>query len=194
MRRFGFLITTALLAFGPVSAASAAAKGGHAKMEKTTTVEKATFAAGCFWGVEAAFRQIQGVVSTQVGYTGGRTVNPSYEDVCTDRTGHAEAVEVTYDPARVRYEDLLDVFWKNHNPTTPNRQGPDVGEQYRSAIFFHSPAQEAAAKTSKARLESEHRFRRPIVTQIVAAGPFYRAEDYHQQYLEKRGLSVCHIK
>ncbi len=194
MRRFGFLITIALLAFAPVSAASSAAKGGHTRMEKTTTVAKATFAAGCFWGVEAAFRQIQGVVSTQVGYTGGRTVNPSYEDVCTDRTGHAEAVEVTYDPSRVRYEDLLDVFWKNHDPTTPDRQGPDVGEQYRSAIFFHSPAQEAAAKASKAHLEAEHRFRRPIVTQIMAAGPFYRAEDYHQQYLEKRGLSVCHIK
>ncbi|HZI88828.1 MAG TPA: peptide-methionine (S)-S-oxide reductase MsrA [Candidatus Polarisedimenticolia bacterium] len=161
---------------------------------KTTTVEKATFAAGCFWGVEATFRQIQGVVSTQVGYTGGRTTNPSYEDVCTDRTGHAEAVEVTYDPTRVKYDDLLYVFWTNHDPTTPNRQGPDVGEQYRSAIFYHSPAQEAAAKASLQRLSSEHRYKRPIVTQIIAAGPFYRAEEYHQQYLEKRGLSTCHIK
>jgi peptide-methionine (S)-S-oxide reductase len=194
MRVIRFFVTIALLCFVPCSASIAATKGGHTKMEKTTTVEKATFAAGCFWGVEAAFRQVQGVVSTQVGYTGGRTVNPSYEDVCTDRTGHAEAVEVTYDPARVRYEDLLLVFWKNHDPTTSNRQGPDVGEQYRSAIFYHSPAQEAAAKASKAHLESEHRFRRPIVTQILAAGPFYRAEDYHQQYLEKRGLAVCHIK
>ncbi|HYR52897.1 MAG TPA: peptide-methionine (S)-S-oxide reductase MsrA [Candidatus Dormibacteraeota bacterium] len=161
---------------------------------ETTTVEKATFAAGCFWGVEATFRQIKGVLSTQVGYTGGRTQNPSYEDVCTDRTGHAEAVEVTYDPSKVRYEALLNVFWQNHDPTTPNRQGPDVGEQYRSAIFYHSPEQEAEAKASKAHLESEHKFRRPIVTQIIAAGPFYRAEEYHQQYLEKRGLSTCHIK
>jgi peptide-methionine (S)-S-oxide reductase len=183
----------ALLGFTSAATASPAAKGART-MNKTTTVEKATFAAGCFWGVEAAFRQIHGVVSTQVGYTGGRTTDPSYEDVCTDRTGHAEAVEVTYDPSRVKYEDLLRVFWTNHDPTTPNRQGPDVGEQYRSAIFYHSPAQEAEAKASKTRLESEHRFKRPIVTQILAAGPFYRAEEYHQQYLEKRGLSTCHIK
>jgi len=183
----------AMLGFTPAATASPAAKGART-MNKTTTVEKATFAAGCFWGVEAEFRQIKGVVSTQVGYTGGRTPNPSYEDVCTDRTGHAEAVEVTYDPSRVKYEDLLHVFWTNHDPTTLNRQGPDVGEQYRSAIFFHSPTQEAAAKASKAALESEHRFKRPITTQILAAGPFYRAEEYHQQYLEKRGLSTCHIK
>ena len=194
MRCTGILVTIALLGLLPASAESAAVRGVRTKMEKTTTVEKATFAAGCFWGVEAAFRQIKGVVSTQVGYTGGRTANPSYEDVCTDRTGHAEAVEVTYDPSRVRYEELLNVFWTNHDPTTVNRQGPDVGEQYRSAIFYHSPAQEAAAKASKTRLEAEHRFKRPIATQILAAGPFYRAEEYHQQYLEKRGLSVCHIK
>ncbi len=193
-RSYMYLIALiALLGFTPAATASPAAKGART-MNKTTTVEKATFAAGCFWGVEAAFRQIKGVVSTQVGYTGGRTNDPSYEDVCTDRTGHAEAVEVTYDPSRVKYEDLLHVFWTNHDPTTPNRQGPDVGEQYRSAIFYHSPAQETEAKASKARLESEHRFKRPIVTQILAAGPFYRAEDYHQQYLEKRGLSTCHIK
>ena len=191
MRRL--LILFALAAFIPAAAYSAAPKGARKKME-TTTVQKATFAAGCFWGVEATFRQIKGVLSTQVGYTGGRTQNPSYEDVCTDRTGHAEAVEVTYDPSKVRYEDLLNVFWENHDPTTPNRQGPDVGEQYRSVIFYHSPEQEAEAKASKAHLESEHKFRRPIVTQIVAAGPFYRAEEYHQQYLEKRGLSTCHIK
>jgi peptide-methionine (S)-S-oxide reductase len=188
------LITLSLLfAFTPAVGAAPAVRGAT-HMDKTTTVEKATFAAGCFWGVEAAFRQIKGVVSTQVGYTGGHTAKPTYEDVCTDQTGHAEAVEVTYDPSRVRYEDLLTVFWTNHDPTTTNRQGPDVGTQYRSAIFFHSPAQEATARASKAHLESEHRFKRPIVTQIVAAGPFYRAEDYHQQYLEKRGLSVCHIK
>lgn len=198
MRHLRFLVILALIGIVPAAAQSAALKGAPKKMEKTTVekaaVEKATFAAGCFWGVEAAFRQIKGVVSTQVGYTGGRTEKPTYEDVCTDRTGHAEAVEVTYDPSKVRYEDLLNVFWENHDPTTPNRQGPDVGEQYRSAVFYHSPAQEAAAKASKARLESERRFRRPITTQIVAAGPFYRAEEYHQQYLEKRGLSTCHIK
>lgn len=198
MRHVRCLVILALIGIVPATAQSAAQKGAPKKMEKTTVekamVEKATFAAGCFWGVEATFRQINGVVSTQVGYTGGRTDKPTYEDVCTDRTGHAEAVEVTYDPSRVRYEDLLNVFWQNHDPTTPNRQGPDVGEQYRSAVFYHSAAQEAAAKTSKAHLESEHRFRRPITTQIVAAGPFYRAEEYHQQYLEKRGLSTCHIK
>jgi peptide-methionine (S)-S-oxide reductase len=157
------------------------------------TMEKATFAAGCFWGVEAAFRQVKGVVSTQVGYTGGRTKAPSYEEVCTNTTGHAEAVEVTYDPARVSYERLLDVFWSNHDPTTRDRQGPDVGEQYRSAIFVHSSEQEKEAKESIAKLETAHRFRRPIVTQVLRAGPFYRAEEYHQQYLEKRGLSTCHI-
>jgi peptide-methionine (S)-S-oxide reductase len=160
---------------------------------RAVTYEKATFGAGCFWGVEAAFRQIPGVVSTQVGYAGGRTPDPSYETVCSGRTGHAEAVEVTYDPSRVTYDDLLRVFWENHDPTTPNRQGPDVGEQYRSVIFFHSPEQEAAATSSQAALESAKRFRRPIVTQIVPAGPFHRAEEYHQQYLEKRGLASCHI-
>ena len=158
-----------------------------------TTLEKATFGAGCFWGVEAAFRQVKGVVSTQVGYTGGHKPNANYKEVCSGNTGHAEAVEVTFDPASVSYEELLRIFWENHDPTTPNRQGPDVGEQYRSAVFFHTPAQEAAAKASRSRLEAAHRFRRPIVTQVVPAGPFYRAEEYHQQYLEKRGLSTCHI-
>ena len=157
-------------------------------------MEKATFAGGCFWGVEHLFNEVPGVIEAVSGYEGGTVPNATYEQVCMGRTGHAEAVEVTYDPSRVRYEDLLEVFWKNHDPTTSNRQGPDVGEQYRSAIFFHSPAQETAAKASKARLLAEHRYRRPIVTEIVAAGPFYRAEEYHQQYLEKRGLSVCHIK
>jgi peptide-methionine (S)-S-oxide reductase len=157
------------------------------------TMEKATFGAGCFWGIETAFRQIDGVISTTVGYSGGRTANPTYRDVCSDETGHAEVVEVEFDPAKVRYEQLLDVFWENHDPTTLNRQGPDVGSQYRSAIFFHSPAQEAAARASKARLEAAKRFRRPIVTQIEPAATFYRAEDYHQQYLEKRGLASCHI-
>lgn len=155
--------------------------------------EKATFAAGCFWGVEAAFRQIPGVLATAVGYIGGRTKNPSYEEVCTDGTGHAEAVEVEFDPNRVSYQQLLDVFWNEHDPTQLNRQGPDVGTQYRSAIYFHSPAQQAAAIASKETLEKSGRYRRPIVTEIVPAPEFYRAEDYHQQYLEKRGLASCKI-
>jgi len=155
---------------------------------------KAIFAAGCFWGVEATFRQLPGVVSTRVGYTGGALTNPTYKDVCTDRTGHAEAVEVEYDPSQLPYEKLLDVFWQNHDPTQLNRQGPDWGTQYRSAIFFTSPEQEAAAKASKERLEKSGRYNKPIVTQIVPAATFYEAEDYHQQYLEKRGLASCHIK
>lgn len=156
-------------------------------------MEKATFAAGCFWGVEAIFRGTPGVISTRVGYTGGMLKNPTYQDVCTDRTGHAEAVEVTYDPARVSYDDLLKIFWENHDPTTLNRQGPDTGTQYRSAIFYHSPEQQAAAEASKAELESSGSWRRPIVTQIAPAPEFWEAEDYHQQYLEKRGLAHCHI-
>ncbi|HEY3131686.1 MAG TPA: peptide-methionine (S)-S-oxide reductase MsrA [Acidobacteriota bacterium] len=157
-------------------------------------MKKATFAAGCFWGVEAAFRQVPGVTSTSVGYTGGSLENPTYEDVCTDRTGHAEAVEVDYDPSRVSYQELLRVFWENHDPTTLNRQGPDVGTQYRSAIFFHDAEQEAAAKASKEQLEQSGDYKRPLVTEILPSPKFYRAEEYHQQYLEKRGLAQCHIK
>jgi len=157
------------------------------------TTEQATFGAGCFWGVEAAFRQIQGVTATAVGFMGGRVDNPTYEDVCYRDTGHAEVVEVEFDPARVSYEALLDVFWENHDPTTLNRQGPDIGEQYRSAIFYHSPEQQRAAEQSKEALTREGRYRRPIVTEITPAAPFYRAEEYHQQYLEKRGLATCHI-
>jgi peptide-methionine (S)-S-oxide reductase len=153
----------------------------------------ATFAAGCFWGVEAAFRRIDGVTGTTVGYTGGTTINPTYEQVCTDRTRHAEAVRVEYDPSRVSYDDLLDVFWASHDPTQRNRQGPDVGTQYRSAIFVHDAEQEAAARASKERLEASGRHRRPIVTEIVPAPEFYRAEDYHQQYFEKRGLASCRL-
>jgi peptide-methionine (S)-S-oxide reductase len=155
---------------------------------------KATFAAGCFWGVEATFRQLPGVTSTRVGYTGGQTPNPTYKDVCTDETGHAEAVEVEYDPAKASYEQLLNVFWENHDPTQLNRQGPDWGIQYRSAIFFHTPEQEVAARNSKEELQKSRRYNKPIVTQIVPAATFYEAEDYHQQYLEKRGLATCHIK
>jgi len=155
---------------------------------------KAIFAAGCFWGVEATFRQLPGVVSTRVGYTGGDFPDPTYKDVCTDRTGHAEAVEVEYDPTKLSYEKLLGTFWENHDPTQLNRQGPDWGTQYRSAIFFTTPEQEAEAKASKAALEKSRRYSKPIVTQIVPASTFFQAEDYHQQYLEKRGLASCHIK
>ena len=157
-------------------------------------MDKATFAAGCFWGVEAAFRQVKGVKSTAVGYTGGHTKNPTYEEVCTDRTGHAEAVEVEFDPAQVRYADLLKVFWENHDPTQVNRQGPDWGTQYRSGIFYHSPEQAKEAQVQKESLEKAHRYSKPVATQIVPAVTFYPAEDYHQQYLEKRGLASCHIK
>ncbi|TMD69149.1 MAG: peptide-methionine (S)-S-oxide reductase MsrA [Chloroflexi bacterium] len=155
-------------------------------------MQKATFGAGCFWGVEAEFRQLpKGVVSTAVGYEGGTMKNPTYRDVCTDRTGHAEAVEVEYNPEEISYEELLEVFWENHDPTTLNRQGPDVGKQYRSVIFYHTPEQQAAALASKEKLEKSGKYRRPIVTEIVPATTFYRAEEYHQQYLEKRGLSSC---
>ncbi|MFY9530627.1 MAG: peptide-methionine (S)-S-oxide reductase MsrA [Candidatus Acidiferrales bacterium] len=156
-------------------------------------LEKATFAAGCFWGVEAAFRKAPGVKSTTVGYSGGTTLNPTYQDVCSGRTGHAESVEVEFDPAQVSYDDLLNVFWNEHDPTTPNRQGPDVGTQYRSAIFFHSPEQEAAARASKQKLEQSGQYRRPIVTEIKPASQFWRAEEYHQQYFEKRGVASCHL-
>ena len=153
----------------------------------------ATFAAGCFWGVEDAFRQVKGVLSTTVGFTGGTTKNPSYREVCTGRTGHAEAVEVEYDPAQVSYLELLKTFWTSHDPTTMNRQGPDVGTQYRSAIFYHDAEQEAAARDSKAMLEKQGVFKRPIVTQILPATDFYRAEEYHQQYFEKQGIRSCHL-
>jgi peptide-methionine (S)-S-oxide reductase len=166
----------------------------HGNIGEWRNMKKATFAAGCFWGVEAAFRQVPGVTSTSVGYTGGSLENPTYEDVCTDRTGHAEAVEVDYDPSRVSYQELLRVFWENHDPTTLNRQGPDVGTQYRSAIFFHDAEQEAAAKASKEQLEQSGDYKRPLVTEILPSPKFYRAEEYHQQYLEKRGLAQCHIK
>jgi peptide-methionine (S)-S-oxide reductase len=163
-------------------------------MTKETQLEKATFGAGCFWGVEAAFRQIPGVVATRVGYTGGHTANPTYEAVCSHTTGHAEAVEVTFDPARASYAQLLDVFWAKHNPTTKDRQGLDIGSQYRSAIFFHSPEQQAAAERTKEEQQAKLHWPRKIVTEIVPALEFYEAEEYHQQYLEKQGRSSCTVE
>jgi peptide-methionine (S)-S-oxide reductase len=157
------------------------------------TMETATFGGGCFWGVEAAFRQLPGVVDTAVGYMGGTLENPTYKDVCTDRTGHAEVVQVTFDPAKLKYEQLLDSFWQFHDPTQFNRQGPDYGKQYRSVIFFHSPEQERIARESKEKLQASGRFAKKIVTEISPAQAFWRAEDYHQRYLEKRGLAQCHI-
>jgi peptide-methionine (S)-S-oxide reductase len=156
-------------------------------------METATFGAGCFWGVEARFQQVPGVIETAVGYEGGELDNPTYKDVCTDRTGHAEVVEVKFDPAQVSYQRLLDLFFELHDPTQLNRQGPDWGAQYRSVIFFHSPEQEAAAKATIARLTEQKTFRKPVVTQVVPAQSFWRAEEYHQKYLEKRGALSCHI-
>ena len=154
---------------------------------------KATFAEGCFWGVEDTFRQVKGVTDVIVGYTGGHTKSPTYKEVCTDRTGHAEAVEVDFDPKQVSYRELLAVFFQSHDPTQMNRQGPDYGTQYRSAIFFHDPEQEAEAREAKAALEKAGVFKRPIVTQLEPATDFYRAEEYHQRYFEKNGIRACHL-
>ena len=155
------------------------------------TEKKATFGAGCFWGVEAVFRQVEGVSATEVGYAGGRTEDPTYEEVCSHTTGHAEVVQVTYEPERVSYEELLDVFWGKHDPTQLNRQGWDIGDQYRSVIFFHDEEQREAAERSKAELNASGRYRKPIATTIEPAPPFYRAEEYHQRYLEKQGRASC---
>ena len=155
--------------------------------------EIATLGAGCFWGVEAAFRRVPGVIEAISGYSGGQQENPTYKDVCTDQTGHAEVVQVTFDPAKVSYEQLLEVFWKVHDPTQVNRQGPDFGTQYRTAIFYHTPEQQAKALKSKEALEASGKLRRPVATEITAAGTFWRAEEYHQRYLEKRGQESCHI-
>lgn len=155
--------------------------------------KKATFGAGCFWGVEAAYRQLPGVLSTRVGYAGGNAERPTYEQVCSGQTNHAEVVEVAYDETRLAYDDLLKIFWENHDPTQVNRQGPDVGTQYRTVIFFHDDEQKAAAEASKTLLDSSDRWPRPIATEIHPAPEFWEAEDYHQQYLEKRGLSTCRI-
>ena len=157
-------------------------------------VEKATFGAGCFWGVEAAFAALPGVMATAVGYEGGQLDRPTYKDVCTDKTGHAEVVELDFDPAQISYEQVLDAFFSLHDPTTLNRQGPDWGKQYRSAIFFHSPEQETAARAKIEHLTAEGRYKpKKIVTKVESAQTFWRAEEYHQRYLEKRGLSSCHI-
>ncbi len=162
------------------------------RLERGANMATATFGAGCFWGVEEAFRRVPGVLSTAVGYMGGTLDNPSYRDVCTGRTGHAEVVQLEFDPTEVRYETLLDVFWDLHDPTTLNRQGPDIGTQYRSAIFAHDEAQLAAALASKEGLDASGELRRPIVTQVVPAATFWRAEEYHQRYIEKNG-GGCHI-
>jgi peptide-methionine (S)-S-oxide reductase len=152
-------------------------------------MEKATFGAGCFWGVEEAFRRIKGVISTVVGYAGGKTENPTYKEVCTDKTGHAEVIQIEFDPSKITFDDLLAVFFQIHDPTTKNRQGPDVGSQYRSVIFYHSKKQEESARAYKEQLELSGRFDGPIVTEILPAGPFYLAEEYHQKYHEKHGGS-----
>jgi peptide-methionine (S)-S-oxide reductase len=157
------------------------------------STEKATFGAGCFWGVEAAFRRMPGVKSTAVGYEGGHTQNPTYKDVCTDATGHAEVVQIEFDPAQISYQRLVEAFFQLHDPTQLNRQGPDWGTQYRSAIFYHSPEQQQVAQATKQTLAGSGKFSKPIVTEVVPAQEFYKAEDYHQQYLEKRGLASCHI-
>lgn len=154
--------------------------------------EIATFGAGCFWHVEEAFRKVKGVVNTTVGYSGGNIENPAYEDVCTGKTGHAEVVRVEYDPSKISYERLLDVFWDIRNPTQLNRQGPDVGTQYRSVIFYHNEEQKKAAIKSKEKLQSSGKYRKPIATEVKPAQPFYMAEEYHQRYLEKRGVKVCY--
>ncbi len=156
-------------------------------------MEKATFAAGCFWGVESAFRTVEGVVDAQVGYVGGETDNPTYREVCSGRTGHAEALEITFDPAVITYKKLVELFWRVHNPTQANRQGPDVGTQYRSSIFYHSPEQKEIAEKSKAALAASGKYKKPIATEIVPAATFYRAEEYHQRYFEKNGGPVCHF-
>src|ERR1700730_9525078 len=163
------------------------------RQEETPMNETATFGAGCFWGIETAFRNIPGVVDAAVGYSGGHTENPTYKDVCTDETGHAEVVQVTFDPLKLSYERLLDAFWQMHDPTQVKRQGPDFGSQSRSAFFVHSQEQKAAAEKSKTALQASGKFRKAIATEITPASPFYRAEEYHQRYLEKRGAASCHF-
>lgn len=188
------VLVVAMLNNRAPSAAAKLATHVDPKQVQAMHLKQATFGAGCFWGVEAAFRKVPGVVATEVGYAGGHTKDPTYEDVCSHTSGHAEVVRVTYDPAKVSYPELLDAFWTCHNPTTLNRQGPDVGSNYRSAIFFHDAEQEKLARESMKEVEASGVFKKPIVTEIAPAGPFYAAEDYHQQYFEKHGLlESCHI-
>lgn len=177
----------------PQRQASAVAPCRFQSEGERMTTEKATFGAGCFWGVEETFRNLDGVINTAVGYAGGSKSNPSYEDVCSDETGHAEVVEVEFDPERISYDRLLEVFWSNHNPTELNRQGPDVGTQYRSVVFYHSPQQKMAAEASKEALSRSGKFNRPVVTAIEPAPKFWQAEEYHQRYLQKRGQTHCAI-
>jgi peptide-methionine (S)-S-oxide reductase len=179
--------------YNPSNGVPGATPGNHFIRRSFMTTQKATFGAGCFWGIEAAFRRVKGVTDAAAGYAGGHTQNPTYYDVCSDSTGHAEVVQVEFDPQQVTYEQLLDVFWKIHDPTQVNCQGPDVGTQYRSVIFHHSPEQEAAARASREALDKSGKYQRRIATEIVAAGPFWRAEEYHQRYLEKRGVESCHF-
>ena len=189
-----YCINSAAMEFrkGQDDADKSAPRDEEQQAKDSGRTQVATFGAGCFWGVEETFRKLDGVVDTAVGYSGGATENPTYEQVCTDRTGHAEVVRVEFDPARISYERLLEVFWANHDPTQRNRQGPDVGRQYRSVIFFHDAAQKKSAETSRAALEASRRHGRPIATEIVPAQTFYKAEEYHQQYLRKRGQDACH--
>ncbi|MFH2002592.1 MAG: bifunctional methionine sulfoxide reductase B/A protein [Planctomycetota bacterium] len=200
-----YCINSASLRFIPMSKLDSEGYGYYAPMFKEENKEEgsamlsgakretATFGAGCFWGVEAAFQNVDGVLDTAVGFLGGTLKNPSYRDVCSGNTGHAEVVQITFDPARVSYEQLLNIFWKIHDPTTRNCQGPDVGDQYRSAIFFHSPEQEEIALESKQERQESGKYKREIVTEITAASPFYKAEEYHQKYLAKQGKTSCHI-
>ena len=193
---FGVLAVSAAAAIAVSLALSRAAEPvapSHAQKKEHAKMETASFGAGCFWGVEAAFRQVKGVTATTVGYCGGAKLNPTYKNVCTNTTGHAETVLVEFDPTQVTYDQLLDVFWKCHDPTQRNRQGPDFGTQYRSVIFYHTPEQKAAALASKHKLQHGGQHKKPIATEIVPAAAFYRAEDYHQQYLEKRGEASCHL-
>ncbi len=173
--------------------ASASATTDKPESKGEVKMQQATFGAGCFWGVEAAFRSVEGVVDAECGYAGGTLENPTYQQVCYGNTGHAEVVRVTFDPDKVSYERLLEVFWKIHDPTQVNRQGPDIGNQYRSVIFGHSPEQITAANASKAAIDTAGRFNRPIATQIATAPTFYRAEEYHQHYFEKSGRPSCHV-
>ncbi|HNV87097.1 MAG TPA: bifunctional methionine sulfoxide reductase B/A protein [Candidatus Omnitrophota bacterium] len=188
-----YCINSASLRFIPADDLEKQGYGQYANLFKPETLS-ATFGAGCFWGVESAFRKLEGVTNVTAGYEGGTLRNPSYEDVCTDKTGHAEVVKIEYDPAKISYENLLGVFWSIHDPTTPNRQGPDRGTQYRSVIFYHGPEQEKMARDSKQRLEKSGKWRSPVVTEIIPEKEFYPAEEYHQRYFEKRGIGpLCHI-